>query len=355
MPVTKVLQVVHLGVFRHALFEKSDVSAFLASMPALRHFSLLDSDRALVRLDGSRSPGDKVLTYSAFKLAKLECEGEGRAAAPRLTTFLTELAVVDRSLKPLYLLESTPELRRLSIDWQQELCHAPFHRFKPDWFTEMIRGASWASLARQLDRLDLTCPAAHSINSYSLPLEDYTRLFQHLGNLTELRLCGAGQGSPVPLIPILHYCPNLARLDLERSPVHVPDNYEVLRFAIMYTVFYKSVVQVIVQSCVARSLRKFSYLGEMSSLLVHDFMMRGIAHYMPGLIELEVQPSTVLGYCGLRPDQLLELARLPNLSRLSVPLSIREFEMNLPQAIFVLREFPSLRHLTLSWGLLCDR
>ena len=58
---------------------------------------------------------------------------------------------------------------------------------------------------------------------------------------------------------------------LSREAMDIPDNYEVID-----------------PSYVSTSLTRFSYLGEMSSLLVHNFMMRGIAHYMPSLIELEV-------------------------------------------------------------------
>ena len=95
---------------------------------------------------------------------------------------------------------------------------------------------------------------------------------ENLGNLVELRLVGAGQGGPIPLMPILHFCPRLTDLRLERSPVHVPDNYEVIdrRF-------------------VSSSLQRFYYLGEMSSLLVHNYMTTGIAIYMPHLVELEVR------------------------------------------------------------------
>ena len=49
-----------VGVFRHANFDKQDVAVFLAAMEGLVDFSLLDSGRALVRLTGSQSPGDKV-------------------------------------------------------------------------------------------------------------------------------------------------------------------------------------------------------------------------------------------------------------------------------------------------------
>jgi len=341
----KSLQVLHLGVFKHSHFEKQDVSVFLRCMKGLVEFSLMDSDRALVRLDGSTSPGDKVLTYSVFKRAirdAEECahtEHGHRACAldtpeRELVTQLREMTVVDRNLKPRYLLEHAPRLSRLSIDWQQELSFTPFNRYSASWFSEMLSGNSWATLSSRLSRLDITFPSAHSINSYSLPLRDFTRMMENLAGLRELRLVGAGQGEPVPLVPILRYCPKLTELVLEKSPVHVPDNYEMID-----------------PDYVSASLTRFSYLGEMSSLLVHNFMMRGIAHYMPALIELEVQPQAVLGYSGLTPDQVVELSRLTRLQRLSVPLSIRECIMNLPQIIFVLREFPALRFLTLSWGL----
>jgi len=328
------LQVLHLGVFKHTHFEKQDVAEFLKCMKNMVEFSLLDSDRALVRLDGSCHPGDKVLTYSVFKRAMREVEETG---SPLLSTNIKEMVVVDRSLKPHYILESAPELHRLSLDWQQELCMPPFNRYKQTWFTDMLKGLSWITLSKRLTKLDITFPATHSINSYSLPLEDYTRLMQNLGSLEELRLVGAGQGGPIPLIPTLYYCPRLRDLVLERSPVHVPDNYEVVD-----------------PSYVSHTLKRFYYLGEMSSLLVHDFMMRGISHYMPALTELEVQPHTVLGYGGLRPDQVRELSSLQHLQKLSLPLSIRECINNMPLIIFVLREFPSLRYLTLSWGMWCE-
>merc|ERR1712115_412008 len=83
-------------------------------------------------------------------------------------------------------------------------------------------------------------------------------------------------------------------------------------------------------------------------------MTRGIAVYMPNLVELEIQPQTVLGYAGLTPQQVRELARLQDLQRLALPLSVRSCEMNLPEMVYVLKEFLSLRFLTLSWGLLHD-
>ena len=110
---------------------------------------------------------------------------------------------------------------------------------------------------------------------------------QHLSNLTVLELVGAGMEGPLPLIPTLKYCPQLRELLLEKTPIHVPDNYDVVD-----------------PTYVSASLKKFYFLGEMSSLLVHDFLTRGISCYMPELVELEVQPQTVMGYGGLRPSQV---------------------------------------------------
>ena len=65
----------------------------------------------------------------------------------------------------------------------------------------------------------------------------------------------------------------MTEITLEKCPVHVPDNYETID-----------------TNYISTNLIKFHFLGEMSSLLVHNFMMKGIAHYMPSLIELEVIP-----------------------------------------------------------------
>ena len=134
----------------------------------------------------------------------------------------------------------------------------------------MLSGNSWASLSSRLIRLDITFPSAHSINSYSLPLTDFTRMMENLTVLQELRLVGAGHSEPIPLIPILRYCPKLTELILEESTVHIADNYEGIN-----------------PSFVSSSLRSFSYIGEMSTLPAFDFL-KAIVNYMPCLSQLEV-------------------------------------------------------------------
>ena len=195
----KSLKKLHIGVFKHNKFEKQDVAVFFKCMNLLEDFTMLDRDRMLVKVDGSNTPGNKVLVYSVFKKTIRDCEDDNEL----FVSNMREMSVVDRSLKPHYLLESAPHLTRLTMDWQQELCFPPFNRYKSDWFSEMIRSNSWVMLATRLTKLDITFPSSHSINSYSLTLGDFTQLMSHLHNLIQLRLDGAGQGGPVPLIPIL--------------------------------------------------------------------------------------------------------------------------------------------------------
>ena len=188
-------------MFKHNKFEKQDVAVFFKCMNLLEDFTMLDRDRMLVKVDGSNTPGNKVLVYSVFKKTIRDCEDDNEL----FVSNMREMSVVDRSLKPHYLLESAPHLTRLTMDWQQELCFPPFNRYKSDWFSEMIRSNSWVMLATRLTKLDITFPSSHSINSYSLTLGDFTQLMSHLHNLIQLRLDGAGQGGPVPLIPILKW------------------------------------------------------------------------------------------------------------------------------------------------------
>ena len=54
---------------------------------------------------------------------------------------------------------------------------------------------------------------------------------------------------------------------------------------------------VVDQTYVSASLKKFYFLGKMSSLLVHDFLTGGIGYYYrPELVELE--PQTVISSTG---------------------------------------------------------
>ncbi len=74
---------------------------------------------------------------------------------------------------------------------------------------------------------------------------------------------------------VLRDCPRLKELHMEKTCIHVPDNYEVIE-----------------TGAVNRNLKIFRFLGDMTSLLMNSFMTRGVAYYMPSLVELELQPES---------------------------------------------------------------
>ena len=98
------------------------------------------------------------------------------------------------------------------------------------------------------------------------------------------------------------------------------------------------------------SLQRFRYLDGVSEEQVEKYLLKAVSLFMPEIRELEIQPGTVMGYAGMPPSQVLELAGLKELTYLSVPLSMAECISNLPEVIYVLKEFRSLRFLVLSWG-----
>ena len=175
------LEVLHIGIYKHSRFDKEDASLLLRSLENLKEFSFLDERRCLLRVPwGEGGVGEKVFAYSTFKTAikqhekkmeeekrklkmnkeriegEQEEENERTSSSPLLATSLREITVVDRSLKPHYLLESAPQLQRLSIVWQEELCYELDQRFTRDWFTEMLKKPSWVILANKLTRLDIS-------------------------------------------------------------------------------------------------------------------------------------------------------------------------------------------------------
>ena len=89
----------------------------------------------------------------------------------------TELKVVDRALNPDYVLQTCPNLKKLIIDWQEELSQAPFQNYSRNWFCKMIDTPDWTQLLLNLSSLNITFPAAHSPNTgYSCPPEDFVKL-----------------------------------------------------------------------------------------------------------------------------------------------------------------------------------
>jgi len=197
----------------------------------------------------------------------------------------------------------------------------------------MIGKATWRALAVKLSKLSITFPASYIPNAYSLPPQDFSLLMSHLNNLTHLHLKGAGMNGPFPLLPVLRQCPLLAELILEKTPIHVPNDFEAVREE------YKQ-----------RTLGKVHLNVELSSLTFHQHLTSIIASYMPELEELELMPKNVREFTGFTLDQVLKLSRLKKLKRLAIPFSTADCTSNMPATIYTLKEFEALENLVLSWG-----
>ena len=77
-------------------------------------------------------------------------------------------------------------------------------------------------------------------------------------------------------------------------------------------------------------------------------MTLSIARLIPNLEELVFRPEP--SYTGFTLNTIKTLSLMPKLEKLEVSVSTEDSVNNMPSFVYVLREFPSLRYLTLSWG-----
>ena len=84
---------------------------------------------------------------------------------------------MDRALNPDYVLQTCPNLKKLTIDWQEELSQTPFETYDRNWFHKMISTPDWTQLLLNLTSLKITFPAVYSPNTgYSCPPMDFVKL-----------------------------------------------------------------------------------------------------------------------------------------------------------------------------------
>jgi len=327
-----LLQVLHIGVFKHHKFNKVHVAEFLSRMADLKSCSFFDENRALISHESpSGAPGAKIMTYSALKLAIVNSDIKYRKKESYLSAF-TELKVVDRALSPDYVLQTCPNLKKLIIDWQEELSQAPFQNYSRNWFCKMIDTPDWTQLLLNLSTLKITFPAAHSPNTgYSCPPEDFVKLIAASKNLSSLSLKGLINANHVSILDFLYCCKKLEELILDKCSVHFPHpdglniNFEPHKV-----------------------LKKLHIKNKNSPFLSSKYMTLSIARLIPNLEELVFRPEP--SYTGFTLNTIKTLSLMPKLEKLEVSVSTEDSVNNMPSFVYVLREFPSLRYLTLSWG-----
>ena len=135
----------------------------------------------------------------------------------------------------------------------------------------------------------------------------------------------------VSILDFLYLCKNLNELILDQCSVHFPHpdglniNFEPNRI-----------------------LKKLHVVNKNSPFLSSQHMTLSIARLIPNLEELVLRPEP--NHKGFTLTTIKILSELAKLERLEVPVSTEDTVNNMPSFVYVLREFPSLRFLTLSWG-----
>ena len=249
---------------------------------------------------------------------------------------LQELKVVDRELRPEYLLVSCPNLNKITIDWQHELTQPPYNRLGPTWFKNLIQNADWRQLCQSsLAELSITFPAVYSPDGYSCPPIDFIELMKPMSNLKSLSLKGMINPGHVSILDFIYHCPNLEELVLDRCSVFFPDPNDFPDFPPPST-----------------KLKKCHIVNKTSSFHASQCITNCIVRFMPNLQELVLRPEAegFLNGPGLSLEELHHLAELQDLVRLEAPISTEDSVNNMPEFVYVLRDFPSLRYLCISWG-----
>lgn len=346
------LKICHIGVFKHHSFNKLDVTEFLEKMTNLSSFSLMDEHRALVN---EELIGAKVFTYSALKLAltrsvflnssKLkstttttsphEQQDQEEVSPPQnFQCALKELKIVDRQLKPQYILETCPDLQSLQIDWQEELSEVPFEEYPSDWFNDLVKNPDWHQLANTLTSLKIVFPAKYSVGGYSCDPETLMCLVRNMTELEHLSLKGM-KNDLVPLDQMLDQLPKLKELVWsDCSLVHFNNQLE----------FHSE----------HKSLRYLHITDAHFLPYEASEILENISKLAPNLEELVLRPKLPSTFGGFLLNEIWKLSSLQHLNRLEITISTSDCSNNMPELVYVLRDFPSLRYLIISWGVHID-
>ena len=350
------LKICHIGVFKHHAFNKLDVTEFLEKMTNLSSFSLMDEHRALVN---EELIGAKVFTYSALKLALtrsvfLKNNSESKSTShhddqvqheqdnqdvevisQNFQCALKELKIVDRQLKPQYILETCPDLQSLHIDWQEELSEVPFEEYPSDWFNDLVKNPDWHQLANTLTSLKIVFPAKYSVGGYSCDPETLMCLVRNMTELEHLSLKGM-KNDLVPLDQMLTQLPKLKELVWsDCSLVHFNHNQES-------------------QSVVHKSLKSLHITDAHFLPSESSEILENVSKLAPNLEELVLRPKLPSTFGGFLLNDIWKLSNLQHLNRLEITISTSDCSNNMPELVYVLRDFPSLRYLIISWGVHID-
>lgn len=108
--------------------------------------------------------------------------------------------------------------------------------------------------------------------------------------------------------------------------------------------------KVLAERSVNTGMKIFSFTPATNSI---DLCLpRFVASYMPNLVQLVIEPDAALVFHGLELCQMADLAAMPALERVSVPLSVRDCRNNMPAVSCLLANMQCLKYLGLTWACL---
>ena len=196
----------------------------------------------------------------------------------------------------------------------------------------MAKNPDWHQLSENLVRLQIVFPRAHSEGGYSPTPETLMNLIKNMKNIKDLTLKGIS-GDPVPLDQFLNQLPSLNKLVLGNCFLCFSHHME----------FKHESLQTL------HILEDEFHLDQLYGLIPQK-----LVKMFPNLEELVLRPSLPLTFSGFLLEQVWFLCSLQYLKRLEITISSLDCANNMPELIYVLRDFPALRYLTISWGQFVD-
>ena len=83
-------------------------------------------------------------------------------------------------------------------------------------------------------------------------------------------------------------------------------------------------------------------------------ILEKVSKLAPNLEELVLRPKLPSTFGGFLLNEIWKLSNLQHLNRLEITISTSDCSNNMPELVYVLRDFPSLRYLIISWGVHID-
>ncbi len=189
----------------------------------------------------------------------------------------------------------------------------------------------WNLLASTLSCLEITFPSFYSAGTSSIQSKELIALLKSAPNLTHFKMRGLEiLHELIPIFEFVKNGPKLQSLVLDKCHVCFTDALGNPNLEPNF------------------SLKKVHLLNGLNYWSLIEYLLV----LAPNLEELVLRPQKDLDMLikGLELSQISQLSKFSKLQKLEVQVATEDCINNMPEFVYVLREFPALRYLVLSWG-----